>query len=194
MDHFLILERKICKEFHCMNIMAGEKFIVSVLVVVVAGLLLYFLIGAGGSGTGNGILNHPNPILIASYNNEVCPSLINFYEWEEDGESFTIPLRNSGSEGGLFMNISSNDILIKPDKTTGVFNNYGEIRWNVISGNQQDFKFKLKRNDTNLDNFSIGVSYGCNGLLCPSYTFCCNYNKSSKWYNNNEYVFVSQSC
>jgi len=174
--------------------MAGEKFIVSVAIVVVAGLLLYFLIGAGGSGTGEGILNHPNPVLIASYNNEVCPNSLNFNGWEEDSESFIISLRNSGSEGGLFMNISSKDILIKPDRTTGIFNNYGEIRWNVISGNQQDFKFKLKKNNTNLGNFSIGISYGCEGLLCSSHTFCCNYNKSNKWYNNDEYVLVSQSC
>ncbi|MFA5174308.1 MAG: hypothetical protein WC438_03955 [Candidatus Pacearchaeota archaeon] len=162
----------------------SESIFVGVLIFVIGGVILYLLFGIGGGPSG-GILNHPNPILTAQGQDEVCPSSI-YFDYDGEGE-FNINLRNSGAEGSIFVTIFSPNITSR-GKPMEEFNNTSTKLWNVPSGNYQDFNFDLNRTNNRQQNFTIYVKYGCSGLLCSDNNFICDYASQSA--SSNQYYLT----
>lgn len=154
---------------------AGLGIVSGIIILVIGGIILAWL---------TGIFSLPEPIRMVQANDEVCQNTLSFSS--DDIARFEIKLRNYGADGGLFVNLSSKDVLSK--SRNGVdFNNTSQKNWFVASDSPQDFEFDILRNN-NPDNISIQVTYGCNELLCQKKQFCCNYVSTS----SRNYEFLNE--
>lgn len=160
-----------------------KEIIIGVAVLVIAAIII-------GGGSIGGILNTPKPIRIIQSEGEVCPTQIWF---SSDEGSFKIGLRNGGGEGSMFVNISSNNLLVR-NKERAEFEN-SSIKWLVTpSGSYQDFEFDMLKESDDENNISIQVEYGCKGIFCKKVGFCCSYEARER--NTNYYDLIEEkvSC
>ncbi len=166
----------------------GKSISKEVTILVLAGIILALIIGGGSIAGLFGLFNSADPVRVAQNNEEVCPQSI-WVDYQNQG-SFNIQLRNGGSEGGMFVKVSSKYFLVKNNDRDD-FANSSLKSWRVPAGQYQNYDFKTKRINQTAGNVSINVEYGCEGLFCSKLNFCCKYEKEG---TSDRYQFVKESC
>ncbi|MEK6909333.1 MAG: hypothetical protein AABX23_04755 [Nanoarchaeota archaeon] len=136
-----------------------------------------FVLGSLIIGAISGLFSSPKPIRILNTEQEVCP-LGTWFDFNGEG-SFSIELKNEGSTGNLFVNISSNELLVK-NKERAIFSNSSLNQLVTSAGDSQRFNFETLRKNQESENITIRVDYGCTKLFCKKYYFCCEYSKEDK--------------
>lgn len=147
-----------------------------IVILVVGGLILAWL---------TGMFSVPPIIRVTQNNEEVCQQYLSFNS--EKISSFEIKLKNEGKTAEAYALIEGVNFTSKA-KDNEEFGNSSKELWIISSKEIQSFDFKILIKDYP-KNLSIEVDYGCKNLLCPKYTFCCNYNL----YGANDYIFTKES-
>ena len=163
--------------------MGKESGIVTGIVVTVIGGLLLAWFG--------GVFSAPNPIKIINNDDRFCPNQLRFTTNDNQFADFSVKLSNKGSDGSLFMTLSSDNQNISIRKNEdGVLGENSTRKWFVDSKREQDFEFEVKRNNSNINNFTLVTNFGCTKFFCQDYTVCCNYNKKDIY----SYELAGESC
>ena len=168
--------------------MARDTITNGIIIVVIGGIILFLITN----------IQTPEVTLIAQNNEKVCPSNLYFENYGEKTSGFLVKLKNTGSDGSIFVTISSNFLYSRANDYDEFQTNSTEA-WKVSGGDSQDFDFKLKKiSDEIQENISISWIYGCSGKIfgflnqnCKEETKCCYYEESE---TTSKYDLIKDDC
>lgn len=149
------------------------------------------------------LLNPPQPIFVANYNNEFCPDRLSF----DDGiADFIVYYKNASNSAGLFsVNLRADNNLLSKYKTPlGDYDKNSSKEWYVEGQNSQQFSFNLKGTPRDYpQNFTVELLLVCKRqfgsllLPCGELDKCCRYALESSDYEygmGSSYLLAGNNC